>query len=611
MLAFYLLTLMGSAMGGGLINPYLGSAGVTYSSYSTAHGPLAYKALAASSPLTAAPVAAPVGVATYATAPIAARTYAAAPFTTYASSPVATYAAAAPIATRAYAAAPLATYAAAAPIAAAPIATRAYAAAPVATYAAAAPLVAPASAVVPVTRISAQPAVVQNVVDVAHPKVATRRYEIRRPAIQKQFYDIEERIVVRPAGSAVVELETPISAGQRGATKVSPALHLGQHLGIRGYNPVHGLHVTSPLLAGYLPHQVSYVPAPSVHEPAEDAEQNQQQQPPQDQQQFAPQPQPQPIPQPAESQPEFDNSDSVSIENPEFARSGAQERISQNIQQPLFRSNPPQQEQPSESQARGDVQSSQSLERSEPQQQQFTQFQQFAQPQYFQTSGISQIQDIQALFRNQFLQQQEQQQQAQDQQQQEQQQQAESPREQQPDLSLTRSQKPLLNPRPEVSPRQGPTSQPHAEIRITQEADSRSYENADVIPSVRNLSPEQSQLNQQRLIDLLTSRGPVTELRSGNEPVLARVLSATPAPPQATPTDSQVNTRRVVVSRPIQTVQEVDVVEPFTKIERVAVHQPAVVKTAHVELAHVPAAVHAVTPVPLAAHAVTPIAHYY
>lgn len=78
----------------------------------------------------------------------------------------------------------------------------------------------------------------------------------------------------------------------------------------------------------------------------------------------------------------------------------------------------------------------------------------------------------------------------------------------------------------------------------------------------------------------------------------ARVISATPAPHDAPLTDSRTNTRRVVVSRPIQTVQEVDVVEPFTKIERVAVHQPAVVKTAHVELAHVPA----VTPVPLAAH---------
>lgn len=42
-------------------------------------------------------------------------------------------------------------------------------------------------------------------------QVKTRRYQIRRPAIKKEFYDIEEKVVIRPAGSALIELDTPIS----------------------------------------------------------------------------------------------------------------------------------------------------------------------------------------------------------------------------------------------------------------------------------------------------------------------------------------------------------------------------------------------------------------
>lgn len=44
----------------------------------------------------------------------------------------------------------------------------------------------------------------------------TRRYQIRRPAIQKEFFDIEEKVVIRPAGSALIELDSatvrPIAA---------------------------------------------------------------------------------------------------------------------------------------------------------------------------------------------------------------------------------------------------------------------------------------------------------------------------------------------------------------------------------------------------------------
>lgn len=89
----------------------------------------------------------------------------------------------------------------------------------------------------------------------------------------------------------------------------------------------------------------------------------------------------------------------------------------------------------------------------------------------------------------------------------------------------------------------------------------------------------------------------------------ARVLSATPAPENAEPTDQRVSTRRVVVSRPIETLQEVDVVEPATKLERVSIQQPTLIKTAHLD--HVQ--VHGSVPVvgkayaPAVAHAAVPV----
>lgn len=40
-------------------------------------------------------------------------------------------------------------------------------------------------------------------------QVKLRRYQIYRPGIKKEFYDIEERTIVRPAGSALIELDPP------------------------------------------------------------------------------------------------------------------------------------------------------------------------------------------------------------------------------------------------------------------------------------------------------------------------------------------------------------------------------------------------------------------
>lgn len=85
--------------------------------------------------------------------------------------------------------------------------------------------------------------------------------------------------------------------------------------------------------------------------------------------------------------------------------------------------------------------------------------------------------------------------------------------------------------------------------------------------------------NQQTLIQLLTEQNNgVTEVDGNNNyggsgVVRARVISATPAPHDAEPTDERTNTRRVVVSRPVETVQEVSVVEPVSKFGKLTVQQ--------------------------------------
>lgn len=40
-------------------------------------------------------------------------------------------------------------------------------------------------------------------------QVKLRRYRIHRPGIKKEFYDVEERTIIRPAGSALIELDPP------------------------------------------------------------------------------------------------------------------------------------------------------------------------------------------------------------------------------------------------------------------------------------------------------------------------------------------------------------------------------------------------------------------
>lgn len=104
--------------------------------------------------------------------------------------------------------------------------------------------------------------------------------------------------------------------------------------------------------------------------------------------------------------------------------------------------------------------------------------------------------------------------------------------------------------------------------------DQNSASKTRVISSARNLSPEESQENQRKLLELLTGRGEVSEVGKSGESSLVRgrVLSVTPAP--CRDGEERVNTRRVVVSHPVHTVEEVDVQRPFTQVERVAVHEP-------------------------------------
>lgn len=129
-----------------------------------------------------------------------------------------------------------------------------------------------------------------------------------------------------------------------------------------------------------------------------------------------------------------------------------------------------------------------------------------------------------------------------------------------------------------------------------------------------DLSPSCSCQVQHEFLNLL--QGGVAEVGSARSgpaagpvgdagPVRARVLSATPAPEHADPTGERVQTRRVVVSRPIETVQEIDVVEPFTKIHRLAVQQPAVFKTAVQDVARVH------TSVPVYGKALAPYTVYH
>ncbi|XP_031832266.2 uncharacterized protein LOC116426836 [Nomia melanderi] len=289
---------------------------------------------------------------------------------------------------------------------------------------------------VPVTKYEDHPVVLEKQLDVVKPAVQTRKFEVRRPAIQKQFYDIEERVVVRPAGSAVVELEQPTSKVQKGPAVLQP-YYPQQFEGIYNFAP------------STIAPPISSTPAPAS------------------------------------------NDEGVVVENPDFRK----------LQEQAARLNP--------------------------------------------------------------------------------------------------------------------------QVRTGSNAADEPFVAADPSPSVivsPNSAPEENRNNQNRLLELLTARGNVAEVGFGRSGlaktaleevgrVRGRVLSAMSAPDNAEPADERVSTRRVVVTRPIETLQELNVVEPATKIERVSYQQPSFIKTARLD--HIP--VHSSIPVygkaltPAVAHAAFPV----
>ncbi|XP_061391999.1 uncharacterized protein LOC133327498 [Musca vetustissima] len=68
----------------------------------------------------------------------------------------------------------------------------------------------------PPEAINNQRPVVTKTIQIAQPAIKTKKYEVRHPAIQKEFYDIEERVVIKPAGTVVVELERPVAKIPKG-----------------------------------------------------------------------------------------------------------------------------------------------------------------------------------------------------------------------------------------------------------------------------------------------------------------------------------------------------------------------------------------------------------
>ena len=382
----------------------------------------------------------------------------------------------------------------------------------------------PGVADVPVTRVEAQPGVIQKVVDVAKPAVSTRKFQLRRPAIQKQFYDIEERVVVRPAGSALVELEEPLAKIQKGPAVISPVAPVA--VAAAPFHPA-PVPVATPVAVAPLPAPepvlVSTTPAPV----------------------FGPVPGPGPV--------ALQDEEAVVVDNPDFSARAALSAESHQLEA---------------------EQRALSIQQQE-----------------------LQARQLELISRREHL-----------------------------SRANIAPPPPAPGPLPNIGrphSRAGPAVEIHANgapLDIIPEA----RVGPDVVPSVRALSPEVNQANQQRLIQLLTARGGVAEVDFGRAgpsplpvgdagPVRARVLSATPAPPHSVPAGERVSTRRVVVSRPIETIQDIDVVEPVTKLERIAVNHPTVFKSVHHDVARVPTSVPVLgkTLTPAIAHAALPVGYIH
>jgi hypothetical protein len=103
---------------------------------------------------------------------------------------------------------------------------------------------------------------------------------------------------------------------------------------------------------------------------------------------------------------------------------------------------------------------------------------------------------------------------------------------------------------------------------------------------------------QARLLELLSARGgTVTEVvgENGQPANSANVLDVANALQDVNLQGGErITTRRIVVTRPIETVQEVDIQEPATKLVRTAVNVPTLFKTPVQGVARVPVNIPAV-----------------
>lgn len=370
----------------------------------------------------------------------------------------------------------------------------------------------PAQPIVPVAHIHAQPALLHKQIDIPTQAFKTSKYQVRRPAIQKQFYDIEERVIIRPAGSAVVELDPPHAKIHQG-TILTPGISL---LGA----PIHqDQQITSP--------------APE-NQQQETQQQNQQQQQQQQQQE--------------------NTEDTITVEaaprsqtDISYARSGS---IQSNIQ-----------------------------------------------------TEIPQLTENQRLYIHQLL------------------------------GDMTPQQ--ILNNNNQFARQQTSTEGTTTEQQTTQEVSTttQNFEQTTTESAKQESSNDQNQQNQplfrqsnninvrfnnaqeqiarnigsnvvnQRFIDLFTARQGIAEIanqnslqKSNNQVdntfVRGRIISAENNINDLAKNannnlpQENVNTRRIVVARPIETVQEVHVVEPVTKVHRVTVQQPALLKSTHLQLQH-------------------------
>jgi len=382
----------------------------------------------------------------------------------------------------------------------------------------------PGVANVPVTKLAVTQGVTQKLVDVAQPAVKNRRVKVRRPALRKEFYDIEHRIIVRPAGSATLELSQPISKEQKGPAVITPT-DIQQIAPVVRYGTARQI-IDGPGVSQVAAQQVAL--ARGAIGPAGPAPQQLQGPPPQPQPDFRSQ-QPQGPPPPQQQQ------------QPQGPPPAPRRPLQLRPQGP----SPQQQQQQQEQQ----FQQQQQQQQQQFQQQQQQQRQQFQQQQ--QAQAQAQFRNDQAIEIN-----------------------ADGPQQQGP------------APLPQPQAPQGPPPQPRPQP-LPAPIQARGLINADMPLELQG-----------RLVELLSARGgTVTEVlnENGSPANQASVLQVADALQDVSLQGGErITTRRIVVTRPIETVQEVDIQEPATKIHRVAVNTPTLFKTPVQGIAQVPVNVPAV-----------------